>query len=142
MNTLSFQQEMSGALSTKFPKEVYPAKQFKFKSHRKKLKRECLQHVDIDQVVSQLDVGVLQKYLRTTIYSNLDRERCHMCLTPVDPNLLKLFRLAQLSLEWYNYCQESLILSFNQFKEQHDNLKTRVTELKVQLLNASSGLIY
>lgn len=129
-------------MSTKFLKEVCPLNQLKFNSRRKKLKRECLQHVDIDQVVSQLDVGVLQKHLKMTIYSNLDRERCHMCMNPVDPNLLKLFRLAQLTLEWCIYRQETLIFNCNQFKEQHDKIKTQVTELKVQLLNASSRLIY
>lgn len=135
---------MSGTTSAQFPNEVCPLNQFKFNSRRKKLKRECLQHVDIDQVVSQLDVGVLQKHLRMTIYSNLDRERCHMCMTPMDPILLKLFRLAQLSLEWYNYCQETLIFNCTQFKEQHDKLKTQVTQVKVELLpvNASSGFIY
>lgn len=30
--------------------------------------------VDIDQVVSQTDVGVLQKHLKTITYGNLDRE--------------------------------------------------------------------
>lgn len=137
-NTLSFDQEMSGSVSTEFPEEVYPGNQFKFNTHRKKLNRECLQHVDIDQVVSQNDVGVLQKYLRTTVSCNLDRERCHMCMTPIDANLLKLFRLAQLSLEWYHYCQESLIFYFNQFKEKHNKLMVEVTKLKVQMQNASS----
>lgn len=133
---------MSGSVSTQFPKELCPLNQFKFNLRRKKLNRECLQHVDIDQVVSQQDVGVLQKHLKITINSNLDRERCHICMSPMDPNLLKLFRLAQLSLEWYNYCRETLIFRCNQFKGEHDKLKTQVTDHKVQLLNASSGLIY
>lgn len=140
-NPLSFDQDMSGFVSTEFPEEVYPGNQFKFTTHRKKLNRECLQHVDIDQVVSQNDVGVLQKHLRTTVSCNLDRERCHMCMTPIDANLLKLFRLAQLSLEWYHYCQESLIFYFNQFKEKHDKLKVEVTKLKVQMQNTHSWLV-
>lgn len=124
---------MSGSVSTEFPEEVFPGHQFKFNTHRKKLNRECLLQVDIDQVVSQNDVGVLQKYLRTVVSCNLDRERCHMCRTPTDANLLKLFRLAQLSLEWYQYCQESLIFYFNQYKEKHNKVKVEVTKLKVQM---------
>lgn len=138
-NTLSFEQEMSCSLSAEFPEEVNPGNQFKFNTHRKtELNRECLQHVDIDEVVSQNDVGVLQKYLRTMVSCNLDGERCHMCMTPIDVNLLKLFRLAQLSVEWYHYCQESLIFYFNQFKEKYNKLKVKVTKLKVRMKNADS----
>lgn len=129
---------MSGSVSAEFPEEVNRGNQFKFNTHRKKLNQECLRHVDIEQVVSQNDVGVLQKYLRTTVSCDLDRERCHMCMTPIDVNLLKLFRLAQLSLEWYQYCQESLIFYFNQHKEKQDKLKVEVTKLKVQMQNAYS----
>lgn len=131
---------MSGSVFTEFSEEGYPSNQFKFNTHRKKLNLECLEHVDIDQVVSQNDIAVLQKYLKTTACCNLDRERCHMCMTPVDANLLKLFRLAQLSLEWYQYCQESLIYYFNQFKEKHDKLKVEVTKLKVQMQNTTPAI--
>lgn len=127
---------MSGPVFTEFSEEVSPGHQFKFNIHRKKLNLDCLQHVDIDQVVSQNDTGVIQEYLRITAYCNLDRERCHMCMTPVNANLLKLFRLAQLSLEWYQHCQESLIYYFNQYKEKYDKLKVEVTLLKVQMQNA------
>lgn len=113
-------------------------KQFKFSTRENTLNWEHLQNVDIDQVVSQLDVGVLQKYFQTTIYSNLDRECCHKCMTPIDPTVLKLFRLAQLSLEWYQFCQESIIFNFNQLKENHDKLETEVTELKVKILPLDS----
>lgn len=104
--------------------------------------------MDIDLVVSQLDVDALQEHISTVTFCSLDGERCQRCQSPVDPALIKLFRLAQLTVEWLLHCQEFLTLNLRvaeerltaaagereqllaQQKKQEEKAKALTTELK------------
>lgn len=104
--------------------------------------------VDIEQVVSQLDVDVLQEHINTVTFCNLDAEQCQRCQSPMDLTLMKLFRLAQLSVEWLLHCQEFLALNLqtaeerlaaadverekllDEQKKQKEKMKALTTELK------------
>lgn len=104
--------------------------------------------VDVDLVVSQLDVDALQEHISTVTFCSLDGERCQRCQSPVDPALIKLFRLAQLTVEWLLHCQEFLTLNLRaaeerltaaagereqllaQQKKQDEKAKALTTELK------------
>ncbi|XP_053301822.1 midasin [Pleuronectes platessa] len=46
-------------------------------------------------------------------FCSLDGERCQECRSPVDPGLLKVLQLAQLSVEWLLHCQEVLSLNLH-----------------------------
>lgn len=74
--------------------------------------------VDIDSVVSQIDVDALQEHINTVTFCSLDGERCPRCHSPVDPALIKLLRLAQLSVEWLLHCQEFLTLNLHAIEER------------------------
>lgn len=74
--------------------------------------------VDIDMVVSQIDMDALQEHIHTVTFCSLDGERCPRCQSPVDSALIKLVRLAQLSIEWLLYCQEFLTLSLQAMEEK------------------------
>ncbi|XP_014906065.1 cilium assembly protein DZIP1 isoform X3 [Poecilia latipinna] len=81
---------------------------FKFRPRRESVDWRRINAVDVDLVASQLDVDALQEHIGTVTFCSLDGERCQRCQSPVDPALVKLLRLAQLSVEWLLHCQEVL----------------------------------
>ncbi|XP_072317928.1 cilium assembly protein DZIP1 isoform X3 [Eucyclogobius newberryi] len=121
---------------------------FRFQPRRESVDWRRINIVDIDTVVSQIDVGVLQEYINAVTYCSLDGERCPRCQSPVDPALIKLCRLAQLTVEYLLHCQELLTVEMHameekleaagkdrvqllaQQKEKEEQLKTLNDELK------------
>ncbi|XP_026157950.1 cilium assembly protein DZIP1 isoform X2 [Mastacembelus armatus] len=121
---------------------------FKFRLRRESVDWRRINAVDVDLVVSQLDVDALQEHISTVTFCSLDGERCQRCQSPVDPALVKLFRLAQLTVEWLLHCQEFLTLNLRaaedrlaaagrerdqllaQQKKQDEKVKMLTTELK------------
>lgn len=121
---------------------------FRFRPRREKVDWRRIHAVDIDHVVSQLDVDVLQEHINTVTFCSLDAEQCQRCQSPVDLTLMKLFRLAQLSVEWLLHCQEFLTLNLRtaeerltaadverekllaEQKKQKEAMKAMTTELK------------
>ncbi|XP_071320762.1 cilium assembly protein DZIP1 isoform X2 [Trachinotus anak] len=91
---------------------------FKFRPRRESVDWRRINAVDIDLVVSQLDVDTLQEHISTVTFCSLDGERCQRCQSPVDPALVKLLRLAQLTVEWLLHCQEFLTLNLRAAEER------------------------
>ncbi|XP_031147697.1 zinc finger protein Dzip1 isoform X3 [Sander lucioperca] len=121
---------------------------FKFRPRRESVDWRRINAVDIDLVVSQLDVDALQEHISSVTFCSLDGERCQRCQCPVDPALVKLLQLAQLTVEWLLHCQEFLTLNLRaveerlaaadrdreqllaQQKKQDEKVKTLTAELK------------
>ncbi|TKS66214.1 Zinc finger protein [Collichthys lucidus] len=91
---------------------------FKFRLRRESVDWRRINAVDIDAVVSQLDVDALQEHISTVTFCSLDGERCQRCQSPVDPALVKLLQLAQLTVEWLLHCQEFLTLNLRAAEER------------------------
>ncbi|XP_069577165.1 cilium assembly protein DZIP1 isoform X1 [Brachyistius frenatus] len=85
-----------------------PALPFKFRPRTKSMDWRGINAVNVDLVASQLDVDTLQEHVGTVTFCSLDGERCPRCQSPVDPALVKLLQLAQLTVEWLLHCQEFL----------------------------------
>lgn len=81
---------------------------FKFRPRRGSVDWRRINAVDVDLVASQLDVDALQEHVSTVAFCSLDGERCQRCQSPLDPALVKLLQLAQLTVEWLLHCQEFL----------------------------------
>ncbi|XP_071243412.1 cilium assembly protein DZIP1-like isoform X2 [Salvelinus alpinus] len=81
--------------------------------------------VDVDLVASELDFQTLQEHITGVTFCNVEGERCVRCQSPVDPALLKLFRLAQLTVEYLLHSQEYLTLSLGVAEER---LQTQARE--------------
>ncbi|XP_065496264.1 cilium assembly protein DZIP1L [Caloenas nicobarica] len=64
--------------------------------------------VDVERVAREVDVAALQEHVAAVTFCNLDGERCPHCGRPADPVLLKVLRMAQLSIEYLLHCQERL----------------------------------
>lgn len=91
---------------------------FKFRPRRESVDWRRIGAVDVDLVVSQLDVDALQEHISMVTFCSLDGERCQRCQSPVDPALVKLLRLAQLTVEWLLHCQEFLTLNLRASEER------------------------
>uniref|UniRef100_A0A3Q2QN61 DAZ interacting zinc finger protein 1 n=1 Tax=Fundulus heteroclitus TaxID=8078 RepID=A0A3Q2QN61_FUNHE len=91
---------------------------FKFSPRRESVDWRRISAVDVDLVVSQLDVDALQEHIGAVTLCSLDGERCQRCQSPLDPALIKLLRLAQLTVEWLLHCQEVLSLNLRAAEER------------------------
>ncbi|XP_068165335.1 cilium assembly protein DZIP1 isoform X2 [Antennarius striatus] len=91
---------------------------FKFRPRRESVDWRRINSVDIDSVVSQLDVDTLQEHFNTVTFGSLEGERCQRCQSPVDQTLVKLYQLAQLTVEWLLYCQDVLTLKLQAAEER------------------------
>ncbi|KAM6261104.1 cilium assembly protein DZIP1L [Spheniscus humboldti] len=64
--------------------------------------------IGVERVAQEVDVAVLQEHIAGVMFCNLDGERCPHCGQPADLVLLKVLRMAQLSIEYLLHCQERL----------------------------------
>uniref|UniRef100_A0A1A8F5Z5 DAZ interacting protein 1 n=3 Tax=Nothobranchius korthausae TaxID=1143690 RepID=A0A1A8F5Z5_9TELE len=91
---------------------------FKFRPRRESVDWRRINAVDIELVMSQLDVDALQEHISTVTFCSLDGERCQRCQSPVDPALVKLLQLSQLTVEWLLHCQDLLSLNLRAAEER------------------------
>ncbi|XP_016041790.1 cilium assembly protein DZIP1L [Erinaceus europaeus] len=91
---------------------------FKFQLRREPVDWRRLHAVDVSRVVREVDVATLQEHVAAVTFCNLDREVCAHCGQPVDPGLLKVLRLAQLSIQYLLHCQDCLSTSTAQLQAQ------------------------
>ncbi|XP_062303253.1 cilium assembly protein DZIP1 isoform X4 [Osmerus eperlanus] len=102
---------MSASSSTTIPP-------FKFRQRRESVDWRRVSAVDVDLVASELDFLTLQEHIQGVTFCSVEGERCPRCQSPVDPALLKLFRLAQLTVEYLLHSQEVLTLSLQAAEER------------------------
>ncbi|XP_074888311.1 cilium assembly protein DZIP1L isoform X3 [Buteo buteo] len=87
------------------PVDVPP---FHFQPRRVSVDWRRLSAIDVDRVAREVDVAALQEHIAGVTFCNLDGEQCPHCRQPADPVLLKVLRMAQLSIEYLLHCQECL----------------------------------
>nr|XP_048709364.1 cilium assembly protein DZIP1 isoform X3 [Caretta caretta] len=85
-----------------------PLPAFQFRPRRGSPDWRRLSAVDVERVAGELDVAALQEHLGHVTFCSAERLRCPHCQGPADPLLLKLVRLAQLSIEYLLHCQQHL----------------------------------
>ncbi|XP_051985712.1 cilium assembly protein DZIP1-like isoform X2 [Xyrauchen texanus] len=91
---------------------------FKFRVRRENVDWRRINAVDVDRVACELDFHALQEHITAVTFCNVEGERCHRCQSPVDPALIKLFRLAQLTVEYLLHSQDCLSVSLQAAEER------------------------
>ncbi|XP_075793409.1 cilium assembly protein DZIP1L-like [Pelodiscus sinensis] len=81
----------------------------------------------MERVARELDMTTLQENIAGVTFCNLDSEKCPHCQQPVDPVLLKVLKMAQLTIEYLLHSQEYLSASVA-LHEEH--LRMAQEELK------------
>ncbi|XP_068446652.1 cilium assembly protein DZIP1 [Clinocottus analis] len=117
MNSPLSQRGMT-PLSNMTPSSGAAFQPFHFRPRRERVNWRRISAVDIDLVVSQMDLDVLQEHINGVTFCSLDGELCQRCQSPVDPTLIKLLKLAQLTVEWLLHCQGTLTHSLHTLEER------------------------
>ncbi|XP_034638112.1 zinc finger protein DZIP1L [Trachemys scripta elegans] len=100
---------------------------FKFQSRRDSVDWRRFSAIDVERVARELDVTTLQENIASVTFCNLDSEKCPHCQQPIDPVLLKVLKMAQLTIEYLLHSQEYLTASLALQEEQ---LQATLEELK------------
>ncbi|XP_056420328.1 cilium assembly protein DZIP1L [Hyla sarda] len=91
---------------------------FRFRPRKDLIDWRRFSAIDVDRVAYELDISTLQETVSTVTFCNLDNEKCPYCQQPVDPVLLKVLKLAQLTIEYLLQCQEFLCNNVTQLEDQ------------------------
>ncbi|KAI5108933.1 zinc finger protein Dzip1 isoform 1, partial [Silurus meridionalis] len=113
---------------------------FKFRTRRESVDWRRINAVDVDRVACELDFQMLQEHIAGVTFCSIEGERCLNCQSPVDPALLKLFRLAQLTIEYLLHSQDCLALSLQTAEEQFQTGVKEKQQLQVQLQKQSQDI--
>jgi zinc finger protein DZIP1 len=98
------------------------APSFTFRKRHARIDWRKLAAVDVDKVAREVDVGSLQDNLYNVAFCNIDGEE----FQGMDPHFMKLFKLAQLTMEYLMYTQQYL--------------NSQVTELQQKLKDVSEEM--
>ncbi|XP_022237961.1 zinc finger protein DZIP1L-like isoform X2 [Limulus polyphemus] len=96
-----------------------------------------LASVDVDQVARNLDFRALQENISNVTFCNIESE---VIPGSVDPNFLKLFKLAQLMIEYLLHSQEYLTEVLQVIEEKHEQTSKELSELQALRVNDQKQL--
>ncbi|XP_031216784.1 zinc finger protein DZIP1 isoform X2 [Mastomys coucha] len=91
---------------------------FQFRPRLESVDWRRLSAIDVDKVAGAVDVLTLQENIMNITFCKLEDEKCPHCQSGVDPVLLKLIRLAQLTIEYLMHSQEFLTSQLNLVEER------------------------
>ncbi|EDM02533.1 DAZ interacting protein 1 [Rattus norvegicus] len=113
---------------------------FQFRPRLESVDWRRLSAIDVDKVAGAVDVLTLQENIMNITFCKLEDEKCPHCQSGVDPVLLKLIRLAQLTIEYLMHSQEFLTSQLN-LVEERLRLSLMDYEQSKQLLTKQAGEI-
>ncbi|XP_040601638.1 zinc finger protein DZIP1 [Mesocricetus auratus] len=113
---------------------------FQFRPRLESVDWRRLSAIDVDKVAGAVDVLTLQENIMNITFCKLEDEKCPHCQSGVDPVLLKLIRLAQLTIEYLMHSQEFLTSQLN-LVEERLRLSLIDYEQSKQLLAKQAGEI-
>ncbi|KAL1790114.1 zinc finger protein DZIP1 isoform X1 [Sigmodon hispidus] len=91
---------------------------FQFRPRKENVDWRRLNTIDVDKLIGAMDILTLQENIMNITFCNLDNQKCPHCQLGVDPLLLKLIRLAQLTIEYLMHSQEFLTSQLYRVEER------------------------
>ncbi|XP_007666160.1 zinc finger protein DZIP1 isoform X1 [Ornithorhynchus anatinus] len=91
---------------------------FQFRPRQESVDWRRLSSIDVDKVAGELDFLTLQENMANITFCKLEDEKCRHCQAGLDPVLLKLIRLAQLTIEYLLHSQEFLSAQLQALEQQ------------------------
>ncbi|XP_007469981.1 PREDICTED: zinc finger protein DZIP1 [Lipotes vexillifer] len=113
---------------------------FQFRPRLESVDWRRLSAIDVDKVAGAVDVLTLQENIMNITFCKLEDEKCPHCQSGVDPVLLKLIRLAQLTIEYLLHSQEFLTSQLHNLEERL-RLSLAECEQSKKLLTKQAGEI-
>ncbi|XP_057163635.1 cilium assembly protein DZIP1 isoform X3 [Ursus arctos] len=108
----------SGMASAAHSAASGPLPFFQFRPRLESVDWRRLSAIDVDKVAGAVDVLTLQENIMNITFCKLEDEKCPHCQSGVDPVLLKLIRLAQLTIEYLLHSQEFLTSQLHSLEER------------------------
>lgn len=99
---------------------MYGSEGFFFQQRRGHLNLRSLASINLEKLVREVDVDILQIHIENITFCNL-REEDLRYLT--DPQIVKLFRISQLMLEYLLYSQDKLVENLNNLSQKYSEKK-------------------
>ncbi|XP_065840630.1 cilium assembly protein DZIP1L-like isoform X2 [Oscarella lobularis] len=97
-----------------------------FKRRRVRVDWRAIAAVDIERVTRNLDVRILQDNVMNVAFCDIEKEEG----LSVDPNFVKVFRLAQLIIEYVLHCQKQMESELKVVSQQLETATKAENELK------------
>ncbi|XP_063771600.1 cilium assembly protein DZIP1L [Pseudophryne corroboree] len=113
---------------------------FRFQPRRDGIDFRRFSAIDVEKVSRELDIATLQESINAVTFCNLDNERCPYCQQPVDPVLLKILKLAQLTIEYLLQCQEYLSNTVAQLEERLQESASEHQQTKHEMVNLAEEI--
>jgi hypothetical protein len=103
---------------------LYGSDGFFFQQRRGHLNLRSVASLNLDKLVREVDIDLLQIHIENITFCNL-REEDLRYLT--DPQIVKLFRISQLMLEYLLYSQDKLVENLNNYAQKYAEKKRYVS---------------
>ncbi|GCC33745.1 hypothetical protein chiPu_0012215 [Chiloscyllium punctatum] len=113
---------------------------FKFKPRHETINWRRISAIDVDRVAHELDFVTLQENIMNITFCKMDAEKCPYCQNPLDSTLLKIFRLAQLTIEYLLHSQEYLTANLQMYEEKLQASEFGKEQIKKELCNLSDEM--
>ena len=110
---------------------IYGTKGFYFQQRRGRLDLRALAQVDLEHVVRNVDVEPLQAILENLTFCNLKEEDLRFI---TDQHVVKLFRSAQLVLEYLLYAQEQLSNNVHNLAMKYASKKRSLMKKRTEVI--------
>ena len=109
---------------------LYGSDGFFFQQRRGHLNLRNVASINLDRLVREVDVDLLQVHIENITFCNLKEEDLRYM---TDPQIIKLFRITQLIIEYLLYSQDKLVENLNNLAEKYSS-KKRYTQILSLLL--------
>lgn len=117
-----------------------PLPPFRFRSRREAVDWRRIGALDVERVASELDFQTLQEHVAGVTFCSIEAERCQRCQSPIDPGVLKLFRLAQLTVEYLLHSQDYLTASLQAAEDRVQAEQREKEQLHITLQKQADEL--
>ena len=99
-----------------------------------------LGRVDLDQIYQDVDVEQLQVHLEALTFANLDSPESRALLRNVDPNFIKLFQLAQLTVEYLLSVQDAMVEGLESSSRRCRSVQRKLDKCKSRIKEQDSQI--
>ncbi|XP_031431423.1 zinc finger protein DZIP1L isoform X2 [Clupea harengus] len=97
------------------PGHVHP---FHFRARIEPVDWRRVGALDVDRVAREMDIRLLQEHITAVTFCDVSGERCPHCRGSIDPALVKVLRISQLSTEYLLHCQDYLSAQLSSLEEK------------------------
>ncbi len=99
---------------------LYDKNGFFFRQRRGHMNLRKLEQIDMHRLIREVDVDLLQQYIEDLTFCKFGEQDLQFYS---DKQVIKLFNLAQLTIEYLLYSQERLVGSLNELSKKYSMKK-------------------